>query len=63
MEPESKSKHFSFGEEALFFLIPIVGLIMYFINVNSNPEKSKYALGISAVGLAIGLFLGYLMFM
>jgi hypothetical protein len=56
-EQKAKVKHFSIGEEIIFFLIPLVGIIVYFINTAREPEKARYALGISITGLVLGAVL------
>lgn len=62
-QPE-KDHSFSFGEQLAFFLIPILGMMVYATTLSSNPEKAKYALGVSMVPiiLFVGIWLVSIMF-
>lgn len=46
------------GLKILSLLIPIVGLIMYFINKNNAPVKAKSCIIFAAIGFGLS-FIGY----
>lgn len=48
----------SIGMKIVSFLIPLVGLIIYCVNISSAPNKAKEC-GIAAI---IGFFVGAIMF-
>lgn len=47
------------GEIIISFLIPLIGLILYAVNSNTNPEKAKKLLIASFWGIGIGLLCYY----
>ena len=42
------------GLQVLSFIIPIIGIIIYFSNKRSNPKKEKSALNAGLLGIFIG---------
>ena len=42
---------------AVSFIMPIYGIILYFIYLNAAPKKSSQAITAALIGLAVGVFL------
>jgi len=57
MENEKPLPPLSSGEKVICFLLPIIGLIIYFVTMNNNPHKSKEAGQYSLLGVVFGTVL------
>ncbi len=45
------------GLKVLSFCIPIAGAVLYFINKDKAPRKSKQACNMALIGLGVGIVL------
>jgi len=52
---EPTKKYYSFGEQFVFFLLPIVGFILYAQNKESNKEKALQAIYPAIAGFIGGI--------
>lgn len=58
----SSSTNESYPAEVIIsFLIPLIGLILYAVNSNSNPEKAKRVLIAAGWGFGLGILIWVLM--
>jgi len=51
----------SIGLQILSFIIPIVGIIIYFINKSNSPNKAKKAGVAALLGIGVGILLQVIM--
>lgn len=57
-----QNEDLSTGLKVVSFCVPLVGIILYFVEKDKNPVKSKSACNMALIGIGVGIVLQILVY-